>query len=224
MTDIKRKKGKVIANFDYHSKHTDLKVPIRLVKGRDLRGHDTMGSSICGDDFYFLVDIDKPEIYIFDSDVKKCEQNARKKLNEVCTVDWKNQIVVTFQLSQTHYNNNDSEMHRSFEMRYYFVLTGVNSAGKDVWMELSDDRRELHASYVRTGKPDGFSDEDHHKHTTTLIDDTPENVLKLKAILNGLDQLGSRLGDLLRPEKILHTLANVKLLGLPYQEKKADEA
>jgi hypothetical protein len=217
-----RKIGKVVIEFDYQRGGTTLSVPIRLIEARKLKysGHNYGESQLV-----YLVDLDTPDVYLYDADAEKLRKTVIAELDKVCAVDWKSKIMLRFSLQK---NVEHRKIDRHLVLAYAFVQIGTTVVGKKVWRELDEDRNARHSTSVNNGWPDEpdvrskywAADEENYTATTSLIDDTPENVKKIETIRDAMDRLGTQMVELFKPAAIEKTIANIKLLGLPFTESK----
>jgi hypothetical protein len=189
----RRKKGKVITTFWYRRNGHNIEVELRLITNENGQ-------------LAYLVEIDEPQITITGLEAEKVRLDTISALDEKCLIEWRKVIRCVV-------GDLDSRFARSrgdcvqVEFTWEPMEIGTTMSGMKVHRDGEVPGHRDFSRHIHSG--DGLNRDD------ATIDDTPENRAKIETIVQGMRRLSSALSDLLSQDKILTTLENVKVLGLP---------
>ncbi len=197
---MSRKKGKVVDTWTYSNNGQHLKVPVRVVAKND--------------GLWYVVDIDEPIIYQKHRDAAELKTIVWKELDRVLTISWREVYVITVETTNGAVYGHQYGDEHEVKFEYEHCEVGTCQNGEFVHRHPPNKSFPNHPRDVTRGLP-GRGDK------CSMVDATPANKAKIKAVVAAMKQLGKMMKDLMSPEKAQATLDNVKMLGLPAPKKES---
>lgn len=220
------RKGTAVDTIEYDKNAVHFRIPLRILK----LGDGTFTYRAVNDD---------PEFTVTNKDPNEVRKQVIALLDNAVTIKWSSWILIECRravMSQEgpygHETDYDDSRHaptlqggRELGMVATRWRLGKVNGGDTVFEmapTLQEDRHAVYRTDTKrcAGTPHGI---EFDKETGTwvpnadhaLIPDTEENQTKVRSILNSIDILGKRLRLLMAQNRIVETLANVKMLSLP---------
>jgi hypothetical protein len=149
------------------------------------------------------------ELEVRDKNIADLKRKVAAELERILSIVWEPKLLVEMTDEGNHHFQGDTHS-AGFSLKYSFWEVAT-TAGKPISRQVSESNCGKH--YVQ----DGWPGDDGGAWATSgvLIDDTPAHRAQLEAINTAIVTLRQQLNKLLSADKILTTLQNVKVLGLP---------
>lgn len=199
-----RKKGKVVATFDYYNNGQCLKLEIRLIE-KDGQ-------------IAFQCTHDKPLIDIVDSDANKLKQLVRAELDRTINIEWKDMLCIRWEgqpIEGNHiYDYEDREMRFTVE-RWRIGNTNTGNVVHSERIVQKGFDPPIHEGLPRIVDVE----RGHHpsiKIGVAMIDNTPTNRQRIAKIIAGFDVLMAEMAGLLSQDQIMLTMESVDKGGMKY--------
>ena len=206
----RRKQGRVISKIEYHRDGHKVTVDLRLTEQ--------------GGKFIYIIDHDEPRIQFRHEDANTVKSYVMTELERLLTIQWKDVICIQVEANtQAGFIREKAKRPhltatRELKLDVETCQVGTTNTGKLVhretpWLGLDG---QMWNPRISEGLPHILHPNRNTDVTSqAMIDDTPENRAKVKAVQQGIDLLSKQLADLLGQEKIVTTLESVRVLGLP---------
>lgn len=213
---MRRKHGRVISKIEYNRDGHKVTVDLRLIE--------------LGGKFSYSVHHDEPRIQFKHDDANAVKAHVMTELERLLTIQWKDVICIAVeaQTNNGHMREKTKRPHiqsvRELKLDVETLQVGTTNTGKLVHREtpFRGMDGQMWNPRISEGLPHILTPARSSDVTNSqaMIDDTPENRAKVKAVQTGIDLLSKQLAELLGQEKIVTTLESVRVLGLPAPEPK----
>lgn len=197
-----RKKGKVVATFDYWNNGQFLTLEIRLIEKDG--------------EISFQCTHDKPLIDITDKDANKLKSLVRAELDRTINIEWKNMLCIRWEGQPIECHSHHSYKDREIRFTVERWRVGNSNTGDVVHSE-----KIVQKGFdppIHNGLPQLIRDEDGRhpsiKVGTAMIEDTPDNRLRISKIIAGFDVLMDEMAKLLNQDQIKITMTSVDNGGI----------
>lgn len=187
----------------------EVKIPIE-VRLRKAYGYDSSGTKRAVKELQFSLVCRKPAFTMRGTDIEALRLAMWAELDRDSAIDWKQHMLVTIERAHGYGDG----VHEGLQLSERMVWKGTTRQGVHLLREMRAGR--LDHGWSHSPWPGAFSDK--KGVVTACIPATPENEAAMEEFRSRIRDLRARLQDLVRPDVIMRTLADlsgVALLAAP---------